>query len=367
MKTGEIVDRWQIVALIQERGHSGAVYRVKEIAAPFRDAILKHYTSSCKCTECAFLREEALVRAQPIPGKMPRHYGYGLCEGTPYYAMEYAEPVPSKLPHKRLVRFMKEITDACIALLNAGYLHCDLKPTNFGFINGHAVLFDFGCARKIEDATRRPARVGTDRYEAPEVRDGQVSVQSEIFSLAVSTNELAEKMSRFQLALTIIPSKSKKIRKRARTFPDFIRNFDESEHDFWQIVRDNVRVRRTAIITFGVALAIVAIALGCIAAADHLYRRKDLHVRCGARMSANALVRAGLIRYECGDFRNAAGMIYMGTHTPGYKSEEFKNADVEGILEDSIRRTRTARQDEMPLRYGEIKVLSVYTTEGHGI
>ena len=68
----------------------------------------------------------------------------------------------------------------------------------------------------------RPARIGTEPFQAPEVADGKISEQSEIYSLGVTTRVLAKKSaSLFRLALAIIPAKAKQPRKRFRSFEAF--------------------------------------------------------------------------------------------------------------------------------------------------
>lgn len=295
MTVGQIVDGWLWAECLRERGHSGAVYRVIRDGCPSLTGVLKVHTAACKVSRRMFRHEDLFVAAQMIRGYLPRHLGRGTVDGQPYFVMECATPLPDELSHRDLVRILKRIAEACALLRDAGYYHCDIKPDNIGLINGKAVLIDFGCVRRIARTTRRPARIGTDPFQAPEVADGKISEQSEIYSLGVTTRVLAKKSaSLFRLALAIIPAKAKQPRKRFRSFEAFAAALDESEQSFMQLVRAYARLWRTLIFAVVGILAFAWISL------TGLYLHRQAHVRetRKAVIATQAHARAGLVLYD---------------------------------------------------------------------
>ncbi len=88
------------------------------------------------------------------------------------------------------IRMAIHVGAALRAVHAGGYEHLDVKPDNVIVTRGgRPILFDFGTARRIDQA--RPDRVkGTDPYIAPEeCALAQVGAASDVFSLGVTLYE----------------------------------------------------------------------------------------------------------------------------------------------------------------------------------
>jgi serine/threonine protein kinase len=91
--------------------------------------------------------------------------------------------------------FARQVAEALAALHQAGWTHCDVKPSNiFVSPQGHVTLIDLGFARSEEETNSiadRPV-LGTINYIAPEAlysaRGG--NPKSDIYSLGVSLFEM---------------------------------------------------------------------------------------------------------------------------------------------------------------------------------
>lgn len=352
MTVGQIVDGWLLVECLRARGHSGAVYRVIRDGCPSLAGVLKVHTVACKVSRRMFRHEDLFVAAQTIRSYLPRHLGRGTVDGQPYFVMEYATPLPDELSHRDLVRILKRIAEACALLRDAGYYHCDIKPDNIGLIDGKAVLIDFGCVRRIARTTRRPARIGTEPFQAPEVADGKISEQSEIYSLGVTTRVLAKKSaSLFRLALAIIPAKAKQPRKRFRSFEAFAAALDESEQSFTHLVRAYARLWRTIIIAVVGILAFAWISL------TGLYLHRQAHVRetRKAVIAIQAHARAGLVLYDRRAYAAAVEHLEAAARHPDFDALGCQHERVYRILAECYRDGKGVAPDPAKSRYYRLK------------
>lgn len=135
-------------------------------------------------------------------------YGVGEHEGLPYYAMQYIQGVgldqllaawrnegPTRSAERwRLVASVG--VQAAKALRYAheqGVLHRDIKPANL-MLDAYQTVWvtDFGLAKLAghEDLTATGDVVGTLRYLAPEVLQGQCDGRSDVYSLGLTLYEL---------------------------------------------------------------------------------------------------------------------------------------------------------------------------------
>jgi serine/threonine protein kinase len=142
---------------------------------------------------------------------------HGVCEGTPYIAMELLE---GEDLGKRLQREGKLslrdthgiVTQVCRALSKAhalGIVHRDLKPENIYLVSDDdreiAKVLDFGIAKRDQNTlhggtTKTGAILGTPYYMSPEQAQGTKSVdyRSDLWSLAVIVYQCATGLLPFE-------------------------------------------------------------------------------------------------------------------------------------------------------------------------
>jgi eukaryotic-like serine/threonine-protein kinase len=91
--------------------------------------------------------------------------------------------------------FARQVAEALAALHQAGWMHCDVKPSNILISPaGHVTLIDLGFARHIDEsnaATDRPV-LGTINYIAPEILYSAAggNLKSDVYSLGVTLFEM---------------------------------------------------------------------------------------------------------------------------------------------------------------------------------
>src|SRR5436309_1974563 len=97
------------------------------------------------------------------------------------------------------LRITCDVADALTYAHGRSIVHRDIKPENILFIEGHAVLADFGIARAIEQAGVTSKRLtfagmagGTPLYMSPEQASGdpRVDLRSDVYSLACVLYEM---------------------------------------------------------------------------------------------------------------------------------------------------------------------------------
>jgi serine/threonine protein kinase len=91
---------------------------------------------------------------------------------------------------QELHRYLINIAEVLRYLRRNGIQHCDVKPSNLLIRAGHAVLGDFGLARRLTADVPPTISVGTTEYAPPEFFKGKVSSVSDVYSLAITYCEL---------------------------------------------------------------------------------------------------------------------------------------------------------------------------------
>lgn len=99
---------------------------------------------------------------------------------------------------RHIVELMLQVTDATVALHEAGVVHRDIKPGNMMLTpdGQHAVLMDLGLAQMEDDQSKNVTKtrqfVGTLRYASPEqiLSASSVDQRSDVYSLGASLWEL---------------------------------------------------------------------------------------------------------------------------------------------------------------------------------
>jgi hypothetical protein len=141
-----------------------------------------------------FRREIAIAARLTHPHIMPLHDS-GQVAGIPYYVMPYLEgetlgrrlarSPPLSVPDAIMIA--REVADALAYAHGHGIVHRDVKPDNIFLHQGHALLADFGVAKRLgdQDVTDSGLAVGTVAYASPEQASGsrEVDPRSDVYSL----------------------------------------------------------------------------------------------------------------------------------------------------------------------------------------
>jgi len=139
MKAGDVVDGWRVVRFLGG-GRSGSVFEVRSTTAGRQRAALKAWGgAAARASVEEFRRETDFVEQHRLPGVLPDFISRGKTDGIPFFVMEYAETLPKRLLRRKAKRVFSQIAEALAILHATGHLHCDVKPTNIGLIDGRAV------------------------------------------------------------------------------------------------------------------------------------------------------------------------------------------------------------------------------------
>jgi tRNA A-37 threonylcarbamoyl transferase component Bud32 len=128
---------------------------------------------------------------------------FGDYDGKPYLVMEYLpggtlkERLGRPIHWQEAARMLLPVARALQHAHQMGIIHRDVKPSNILItLSGEPMLTDFGIAKILEGGenltqlTSTGMGVGTPEYMAPEQWTGQVTAQSDIYSLGVVLYEM---------------------------------------------------------------------------------------------------------------------------------------------------------------------------------
>ena len=206
LRQGSVVGEWRVVAYLGS-GLSAEVYRVTNIRFG-REGALKLLVDASRGLRTRFMAEANAIRYLTLKA-LPRFMGSGEWNGSPYYVMEYLQPLPEPMPRRDVPGFMNKVAKSVQILHEAGFVHRDLKPGNIlTRANGEPVLIDLGLIKRrgvgvsdpvvrygpdVSIVDGRPVGVGTLDYAAPEqLLKGESSVQSDIFAMGKILRALYE-------------------------------------------------------------------------------------------------------------------------------------------------------------------------------
>ena len=142
----------------------------------------------------ARFRREAKVAAGLSHPNLVGIYDYAEGDERPYLVMEFVpgEDLGSRLARGSQVdcgRLAEGLLDAVAHIHGVGILHRDIKPQNIIITpDGGAKLIDFGIALPADatSLTQTGLILGTKRYAAPEVMDGEAaSERSDLYSCGI--------------------------------------------------------------------------------------------------------------------------------------------------------------------------------------
>ena len=99
------------------------------------------------------------------------------------------------IPRSELIRYLYEVAEILDMMnMECGLLHLDIKPRNIFLVRNHVKVADFGLVNQLtcDKNSISSIELGaiTPLYAAPEVFHGNISTQSDQYSLAVSVCEL---------------------------------------------------------------------------------------------------------------------------------------------------------------------------------
>lgn len=156
--------------------------RDRRLDRPVAIKVLRPERATARGAE-RFLREARTLARLAHPNLLPVH-DVGEAAGLPYMVLALAAAPSLKerlesgpLEVAEAVRVGRDLLDGLAAVHAAGIVHRDVKPSNVFFLEGRAVLGDFGVASfdrpGDETLTRTGETVGTPGYLAPEVAAGE--------------------------------------------------------------------------------------------------------------------------------------------------------------------------------------------------
>lgn len=181
----------------------------RSIPTPGNFVVIKSAKKSDTAAE-SLRRERTLLtifNRQNVPG-VPRGYDNFESDGNYYTVMEFIDGTPMskyiedaneegrRLSEKLVAKWGYEIADTLVGFSHLNYdgglsvIHDDIKPANIIIDkDGNAIVADFGCARKWNDARLDPdSRVGTPGFSAPERRQrvNGSDLRSDVYSLGAT-------------------------------------------------------------------------------------------------------------------------------------------------------------------------------------
>jgi len=154
-----------------------------------------------------FLREIRVVARLHHPHILPVHDS-GEVDGALYYVMPFVEGASLRdrlrkehwLPITEAARIACDVAGALDLAHRRGVVHRDIKPGNILFVDGHAVVADFGIARAVhaaggemwETITDSGVALGTPAYMSPEQSVGAATLdaRADIYSLGCVLYEM---------------------------------------------------------------------------------------------------------------------------------------------------------------------------------
>jgi tRNA A-37 threonylcarbamoyl transferase component Bud32 len=161
-------------------------------------------------TTRAYLGSERFEREVQLAAKLSHPHIVPLFEadevdGFHYYVMGYvageslAERLTSQGPLAldEAIRITAEVGDALQYAHERGIIHRDIKPANILLSGGHALVTDFGIAKRMAESegstlTGTGVTVGTAAYMSPEQASGErrIDARSDVYALAAVLYEM---------------------------------------------------------------------------------------------------------------------------------------------------------------------------------
>ncbi|MCH2110179.1 MAG: serine/threonine protein kinase, partial [Polyangiaceae bacterium] len=167
-------------------GSSATVYRAHDLKNRL-DVALKIFHQAGAEGLRSVKREVRFLRDLDHPTFVRIHELF-LSHLPPFFSMslEKGQPLSAALRDGAPInKVCEEITTGLICLHDNGRIHADLKPENILVTQqGDVKLLDFGSAILLNKKQKAPQRVGTTKYWAPEIPQGNLpSPESDAYAL----------------------------------------------------------------------------------------------------------------------------------------------------------------------------------------
>jgi serine/threonine-protein kinase len=205
-KEGQL-GNYQVIAPLA-RGGTAGVYLAEHGDTGERVALKVLDPFFCENAELGrrLLAERAISERVRHAGLLDVRLADRSAGGVPYLVMEYLDGESldaladrGELDRDTLVAVATQVAAALHALHAAGFVHCDVKPSNVFVLSRprrggrpRIKLIDFGGARRIDEpVSANPGIAGTPAYMAPEQWRGEPVPASDVYSLGCMLYELA--------------------------------------------------------------------------------------------------------------------------------------------------------------------------------
>jgi eukaryotic-like serine/threonine-protein kinase len=208
-------------------GSSGTIFRALD--AEGHDVAVKlFHISIASDKQASEFKSEYKTAARLTHRNIIKVLGRGLCNGHPFYAMEFMAggtlrdllEARDRFGGAEILSVASQVAEAIDFAHESGVFHRDIKPGNIlfeGDVFGRVVISDFGVAKTFaaQEAERTRAfsaiLVGSPSYMAPEIIRGvPFSPQADIYSFGAVLFELIagrKPFERFETLIALVEAK----------------------------------------------------------------------------------------------------------------------------------------------------------------
>ena len=143
------------------------------------------------------------------------------------------------IPKKDKLNLIKCMCLAVQELHKFKIVHCDLKLNNMVYTGKHVKLIDYGASQDVgkDKLMNGPADLGTPGFMAPEMSDGWISYQADIYSLGVCMLEI--------WFGDIWPSETESYHKNRQYVLDYLQLLKKDNIDLYKLVKKCVSTEYT--------------------------------------------------------------------------------------------------------------------------
>ena len=312
----ERIGEWAFVVVgsthILGEGHSGTVFRVRNVRTGQLAAMKMHCGPCTSVDDERFRKEQRIYEEQPIPGDMPAYYGEGRWKGVDYFVIELVERFDPRGEGVDPIGYFIALTFV-YEKLNRRYLHLDGKLGNFAVREGRPVLIDYSCAVTVGEGRTLSVRTGTRKYRSPEAREGRpLTPQSDIYTVAAALQGLlAEDRERRVYGDALAHAMANEELERTKSWAEFRDELKEAEKEYRRNAEKECRLAkfRAAAKWTAVAVCAAAVAYGIIAAISYRNRRGRMLAQEDRELQSRAEYVSGLGCKDLGDLTNAVRLL----------------------------------------------------------